>query len=83
MVFCVILVDCVKEIESFDLNNLSSENIELMNCTIQNVFREYFPVDGELVDEIPDHMKIVDSENSCVFAERQMKMRKWILVFIA
>lgn len=33
-----------------------------MNCTIQNVFREYFPVDGELVDEIPDHMKIVDSE---------------------
>ena len=54
--------DFVKKIESFDLNNLSPENIEFMNHTIQDIFREHFPVDGELIDKIPDHMKIVDDE---------------------
>ena len=54
--------DFVREIESFDLNNLPQENIELVNRTIQNVFREHFPVDDALIDEIPDHMTIVDSE---------------------
>lgn len=54
--------DFVRKIENFDLKNLTPENIELMNRTIQNVFREHFPVDDELIDEIPDHMTIVDSE---------------------
>ena len=54
--------DFVKKIENFDLNNLPPENIEFMNHVIQDVFREHFPVNNELIDKIPDHMKIVDNE---------------------
>ena len=54
--------DFVNQIESFDINNLSPENIEFMNHAIQDVFREHFPVSSELVDKIPAHMKIVDNE---------------------
>ena len=55
--------DFVKKIESFDLNNLSPEDIDFMNHTIQDVFRENFPVDSELIDEIPGRMNIVNSED--------------------
>ena len=54
--------DFVKKIESFDINNLSPENIEFMNHVIQDVFRENFPVDGEIIDRIPDRMRIVENE---------------------
>mgnify|MGYP000969294002 CR=1 FL=1 len=54
--------DFVKKIESFDVSNLSPENIEFMNHAIQDVFRGNFPIDDELIDKIPDHMRIVDNE---------------------
>ena len=54
--------DFVKKIESFDINNLSPENIEFMNHVIQDVFRDNFPVDGEIIDKIPDRMRIVENE---------------------
>ena len=54
--------DFAKQVESFDIRNLTPENIEFMNRTIQDVFREYFPVDTELINKIPGHMKIVDGE---------------------
>lgn len=54
--------DFVKKIESFDINNLSPENIEFMNHAIQDVFRENFPVDSEIIDRIPDRMRIVENE---------------------
>lgn len=54
--------DFVKKIENFDINNLSAENIEFMNQAIQDVFRENFPVDSEVIDKIPDRMRIVENE---------------------
>lgn len=54
--------DFVKKIENFDINNLSPENIEFMNHIIQDVFRENFPVDSEIIDKIPDRMRIVENE---------------------
>lgn len=54
--------DLAKQIESFDIHNLTPENIELMNHAIQDIFHEHFPVDSELIDKISNHMKIVDGE---------------------
>ena len=54
--------DFAKKVEGFDINNLSPENIEFMNHAIQGIFREHFPVDDELIDEIPDRMRIIDND---------------------
>lgn len=54
--------DFVKKIEGFDINNITPENIEFMNRVIQNVFRDNFPVDDEIIDKIPECMKLVDRE---------------------
>ena len=52
----------VKKIESFDVHDLKPENIEFMNSIIQNTFKDYFPVDPELVDQIPSRMNLVSAE---------------------
>ena len=54
--------DFVKKIESFDINNLSPENIEFMEHVIQDVFRENFPVDSEIIDRITERIRIVENE---------------------
>ena len=52
----------VKKIESFDVHDLKPENIEFMNSIIQNTFKDHFPVDPELVDQIPSRMNLVSAE---------------------
>lgn len=54
--------DSTKKIESFDINNLTAENIEYMNHVIQDIFRENLPVRAELIDGIPDRMNIVGND---------------------
>lgn len=54
--------DFVKKIEGFDINNLSPENIEFMGHVIQDVFRENFPVDSEIIDRITERIRIVENE---------------------
>ncbi|MBQ6409863.1 hypothetical protein IJI18_01235 [Candidatus Saccharibacteria bacterium] len=54
--------DFVKKIESFDINNLTSENIEFISQTIQNYFLETFPVKPEIIERLPDHITILNAE---------------------
>lgn len=54
--------DFVKKIESFDMKNLTKENIDFMTSAIQNRFLENFPVEPELVAKIPDHILVVDAK---------------------
>lgn len=54
--------DFVKKIEGFDIHNLTPENIEFMTGVIQNYFLENFPVRPELVEQLPEHVNIIDSD---------------------
>lgn len=54
--------DFVKKIESFDVKNLSPENIDFVNNVIQDYFLENFPVDPELVKQIPEHVSVLTEE---------------------
>lgn len=54
--------DYTRTIESFDIHNLTPENIEFMTKTIQNYFLENLPAKPELVDQIPDRIAIVNEE---------------------
>ena len=40
-----------------------------MNHVIQDVFRENFPVDGEIIDRISDRMRIVENEELVRFLQ--------------
>ena len=53
----------VKTIENFDINNLTPENIDFMNDVIQETFQKHFPVNSELINQIPDRMKIVNNKD--------------------
>ena len=53
--------DFVKKIESFDMDNLTPENIEFMTKTIQDYFLENFPVKPELVSQFPNRISILDN----------------------
>lgn len=57
----------VKKIEGFDVQKLTPENIDFMNSKIQEVFRENFPIDSELIDQIPDRMNLMSSEEFAHF----------------
>lgn len=51
-----------KNVELFDINNLTQENVEYMMQVIREYFKDTFPVKSELVDDILSHMMIVDDE---------------------
>ena len=55
-------LDFVKKIESFDIKNLTPENIKFINNVIQDYFLENFPVDPELVKQIPEHVSVLTEE---------------------
>ena len=55
--------DFVKEIESFDMNNLSPENVEFMTNVIQGYFLDNFPVEPQLVNELAGRIEIVDEDD--------------------
>ena len=54
--------ETVKTIESFDIENLTPENIEFMTNTVQDYFRENFPADPGMIDLIPEHILLVEDE---------------------
>ena len=54
--------DFVKKIESFDVDNLTPENIEFMTKTIQDYFLEHFPVEPELVNQLSDRISILGND---------------------
>lgn len=53
----------VKTIEGFNINNITPENIDFMNGIIQETFQKHFPVNSEIINQIPDHMKIVNNKD--------------------
>ncbi len=55
--------DYVKKIESFDVNNLTPENIDFMMGTIQGFFREQFPVKDEDIDDMANSVVILDKND--------------------
>jgi len=65
--------DFVDKIEGFDIKNLSPENLEFMAHTIQDVFRENFPVSKELIDQIPERMMYVSTEDFVRLREDEKK----------
>ncbi|MBR3176870.1 hypothetical protein IKF25_02760 [Candidatus Saccharibacteria bacterium] len=54
--------DYARNIELFDIKNLTPENIEYMMQVISEYFKATFPVKPELIDEIVGRTKIVDEE---------------------
>ena len=54
--------DFVKRIESFDVQDLTPENIEFMTSVIQNYFVENLPVRSELVEQLPEHINVIGTE---------------------
>lgn len=54
--------DYVKKIESFDIDNITPENIQFMINTVQDYFLEHFPVKPELVNELPDRFCFMDED---------------------
>ncbi len=54
--------DYVKKIESFDMQNLTPEDIEFMMGTIQDYFKKKFPVRSELVDGLSERIVVLDAE---------------------
>ncbi|MBR3322666.1 hypothetical protein IKG13_01245 [Candidatus Saccharibacteria bacterium] len=54
--------DYARNIELFDVKNLTPENIEYMMQVIRKYFTSTFPVKPELLNEILGHTKIVDDE---------------------
>ena len=54
--------DYVKKIESFDIDNITPENIQFMINTVQDYFLEHFPVKPELVSELPDRFCFMDED---------------------
>lgn len=54
--------DYVKKIESFDMGHLDHEQIEFMVSTVQNYFKENFPIKQELIDELPGKISILGKE---------------------
>ncbi|MBO7131821.1 hypothetical protein J6V85_00955 [Candidatus Saccharibacteria bacterium] len=55
--------DFVKTIESFDVHNLTPENIEFMTNVIQDYFREYFPVRPDLLDQLPSRIVVQNADS--------------------
>ncbi len=58
----VVKSDYARNIELFDIKNLTPENIEYMVQVVREYFRAKFPVQPELVDDVLRHMNIVSDE---------------------
>lgn len=54
--------DYARNIELFDIKNLTPENIEYMTQVIREYFKATFPIKPELIDDILEHTKVVDEE---------------------
>lgn len=54
--------DYVKKIESFDINNITPENVEFMVGVIQDYFRENFPVAPELIDQLSGRYSVLSRD---------------------
>ena len=52
----------VNTIENFDIKNLTPENIEFMLHTVQDYFNSHFPVKEELVEQLPEKVRVVGTE---------------------
>lgn len=63
--------EIAKKIEAFDIKNLTPENIEFMSRTIQDYFRENYPVQPELVDQLPERLTILGASE---FVEKQIEL---------
>jgi len=50
-----------ERLSEINIHEIAPEDIEFMNQATQEYMRDHFPVPGELIDQIPDHIKIVDS----------------------
>ena len=62
--------DFVKKLDEIDVHNLSPEDERFLYDSVQGFFMENFPVDKELVDQIPEKTVILDHEK---FVEAYLK----------
>lgn len=51
-----------ERLNEINIHEITPEDIEFMNQTTQEYMRDNFPVPGELIDQIPDHIKVVGDE---------------------
>ena len=62
--------ETVKELESYDIKNLTPDNMERINGIIQDYLLENYPVNPELVAQIPEHLELLGADE---FKEAYMK----------
>ena len=55
-----------ERLSQIDLKEITPEDVEFMNGAIQDYMRENFQVPGEIIDQIPDHVKVLNQKE---FAE--------------
>ncbi len=68
-----------ERLSQINVHELKPEDIEFMNSTIQNFMRENCPVPGEIIDELPNHVKILGPEDFKEVYEKQGETRPFDL----
>ena len=59
-----------ERLKKIDLKEITPEDVEFMNGAIQGYMREKLPVPGELIDQIPDHVKVLKQKEFIEAFER-------------
>ncbi len=52
-----------ERLSQIDVKEITPEDVEFMNSAIQNYMKDHYPVPGEIIDEIPNHVQILGKED--------------------